>query len=256
MLPSTMSVLSVSQKGSVITKAKKKATKHSSKFSHDSLHVLVDANKREHLVYKVQTIHHPTVACICFVDSRGRHALVDPAALSPAHADFDLSSVDRWWEGCSLPKTRADLGTAFFPPPLEGFNQGDYVTVCIPEHDPLPALVDKVYPAAILTGRLYHLLYSEDSPYSSGTVAAFEVTGPAINFNPATDFKLESVPAVQEPLSPTDWSMPVFTPADAPADDLPAFDPNAFSTTPDDQAPLFSDGPALEESLECLETFP
>ena len=256
-LPSniTVSVLGVSKKDSVeITKAKKASpNKRASKFSRESLHVLVDANKLEHLVCTVQTIHNPTVARVCFVDSRGRHSLVDPSILSPAPANIDLSAVDRWWEGCVLPQTRADTGTAYFPPPFDGFKRGDFVTVCIPDIDPLPALVSETYPAAILTGRQYRVLYSQDSPYDSGVVAALEVTGPAITFNPATDFQVEA-PLRQEEdraLSPADWSMPIFeSTSDAeeePLIDFPPFDRTSFLT---------SDDPFefLSESLECTET--
>lgn len=193
-----------------------------SRLARAGLHILVDANGHEHLVYSIHFLHNPDLIRVCFVEARGTHALVRPDILRPAPANIDLSTVDSWWQMRSYHKSRDGLGVVFFPPPPGGFKKDDFVTVVIPDVPALPALVTEVYTAATgggHVGKHYRVLYSQDSDYDTGLVTGFEVVGPGIMFSPTTDFKrgkpkeAEERPPSPPPDSPV--ALPDFTPADA-----------------------------------------
>lgn len=167
------------------------------------LYHLVDANGHKHLVYTIHFLANPAMVRVCFVGARGVRALVNPDTLLPAPADIDLSTVDSWWQMRHYLKSRDDNGAVFFPPPSAGFKAGDFVSVCIPDIPPLPALVKEVYPAASGThvGKHYRVRYSADSAYDAGLVGGLEVTGPGITFSPTTDFKhVEEEEEAEEPV--------------------------------------------------------
>ena len=111
---------------------KKKAGGTCKKLTKAALHVIVDANGHNHLVYTIHFFLSPPEARVCFVEARGRHALVKLDVLNHAPADIDLSTLDAWWQPCTFPKSREDRGCLFFPTPRGDFKAGDYLTVCVP----------------------------------------------------------------------------------------------------------------------------
>ena len=118
--------------------------------------------------------------------------------------NVDLSTVHPWWGKCVIPVDPNDPGAAYFPLPPHGFVEGEYVTVCIPDIEPLDALVDDAYSRTkgSTGGKYYKVIYSEDSPYDSGIVDAKEVMGPRITFDPSKDFRHPGSTEVFEPISP------------------------------------------------------
>ncbi len=169
--------------------------------------------------------------------------------------------------------------------PKGGFKRQNYITVCIPDVDPLPALVKEVYHTLSMDPSRYSVVYSEDSSYSYGIVSATEIKGPAIGFNPDIDFRLgdgselESEAQTSCPTSPSDYF------ADSPSEslerDLPTPETVVAPLSPRYQYVLFSNRrafrpivlspPATEASqptttstahcseevcLECFETMP
>lgn len=181
-----------------------------------------------------------------------------------------------------MPVGRLDSGNPFFPVPKGGFKRQNYITVCIPDVDPLPALVKEVYHTLSMDPSRYSVVYSEDSPYSYGIVSADEIKGPAIAFNPCTDFRLEADDSEAQtscPTSPSDFFFD--SPPESPERDLPtpetlvaplspkyqyvlfsnrrAFRPIAFSppaAEANQPATTAAAQPLGEICLECFETMP
>lgn len=182
----------------------KKVLPYTSASLRTGLRMLADGNERRHLVFALRSYPDLARTRICFVDARGQHAMVDSARLLPPPDNVDLSTVHPWWGKCVIPVDPNDPGAAYFPLPPHGFVEGEYVTVCIPDIEPLDALVDDAYSRTKRStgGKYYKVIYSEDSPYDSGIVDAKEVMGPRITFDPSKDFRHPGSTEVFEPISP------------------------------------------------------